>query len=280
MGRSFWIMDDINFLRYDIDSNKPEIIKPSETVRYRYNLPEIKINDYLKPGVFIDYYLDNEKYNNILISFFDQNGKIINTFTNKDDDSKQKKEYNMGLNEFTSNQTSKVTSKKGYNRFRWNLRHEGILDQDEGKNIRGPLVRPGKYKVQVLVDENYIIEDEVVILKDPNTEITENNLKKLEELQLQLINKIREAKQIKEVIQTSISTKKTKKNKSDLLKEKLDLLVTKKGIYMQPMLIDQLKYLYSMITKADQKLGNDAYNRFNDLSVELENIKKTLKLKL
>ena len=34
MGRSFWIMDDINFLRYDIDSNKPEIIKPSETVRY------------------------------------------------------------------------------------------------------------------------------------------------------------------------------------------------------------------------------------------------------
>jgi photosystem II stability/assembly factor-like uncharacterized protein len=280
MGRSFWIMDDINFLRYDIDSNKPEIIKPSETVRYRYNLPEIKINDYLKPGVFIDYYLDNEKYNNILISFFDQNGKIINTFTNKDDDSKQKKEYNMGLNEFMSNQTSKVTSKKGYNRFRWNLRHEGILDQDEGKNIRGPLVRPGKYKVQVLVDENYIIEDEVVILKDPNTEITENNLKKLEELQLQLINKIREAKQIKEVIQTSISTKKTKKNKSDLLKEKLDLLVTKKGIYMQPMLIDQLKYLYSMITKADQKLGNDAYNRFNDLSIELENIKKTLKLKL
>ena len=186
----------------------------------------------------------------------------------------------MGLNEFTSNQTSKVTSKKGYNRFRWDLRHEGILDQDEGKNIRGPLVSPGKYNVQVLVDENYIIEDEVVILKDPNTEITENNLKKLEELQLQLINKIREAKQIKEVIQTSISTKKTKKNKSDLLKEKLDLLVTKKGIYMQPMLIDQLKYLYSMITKADQKLGNDAYNRFNDLSVELENIKKTLKLKL
>jgi hypothetical protein len=31
-----------------------------------------------------------------------------------------------------------------------------------------------------------------------------------------------------------------------------------------------------MITKADQKLGNDAYNRFNELSIELEEIKKDL----
>jgi hypothetical protein len=52
------------------------------------------------------------------------------------------------------------------------------------------------------------------------------------------------------------------------------MLVTKQGTYMQPMLIDQMKYLYGMISKADQILGNDAYKRFDDLSLELENIKK------
>ena len=56
------------------------------------------------------------------------------------------------------------------------------------------------------------------------------------------------------------------------------MLITKEGAYMQPMLIDQLKYLYSMITRADQVLGNDAYYRFDTLSLELEKIKKSLKI--
>jgi len=42
---------------------------------------------------------------------------------------------------------------------------------------------------------------------------------------------------------------------------------------MQPMLIDQLKYLYNMVTKADQILGKDAYNRYNELSTRLKKIK-------
>ena len=274
MGRSFWIMDDINFLRSDNGSNKPKIIKPSEAIRFRYNIPNIEINDYLKPGVFIDYFLDNENYENILISFFDKNGMIVNTFTNKNKDSIQKQDYNMELSEFKSNNAAKVTSKKGYNRFRWNLRHEGIKEKDKEKNINGPLVKPGKYKVQILVDNKYKIEDEIFILKDPNTVISERDFEKAEELQLKLINKISEAKSVADEIQTSILNKKFKKSKYAPLKQKLDMLVSKEGTYMQPMLIDQMKYLYSMISKADQILGNDAYKRFNDLSLELENIKK------
>ncbi len=278
MGRSFWIMDDINFLRVDVDSYKPEIIKPSETVRYRYSIPNVKINDYLKPGVFIDYYLDNYSYNNILISFFDQNGMVINTFSNKSDDSKQNKDYNMELSEFTQNNTAKVTNNKGYNRFRWDLRHKGIIEENKDKNILGPLVKPGKYKVQILVDDKYKLENEITILKDPNIEITESNFEKTEELQLKVIHKILEAKTIVKEIQALISIKKLKKNKSAILKEKLDMLITKEGAYMQPMLIDQFKYLYNMITKADQILGNDAFDRFDSLSFELEKIKKNIKL--
>ena len=274
MGRSFWIMDDINFLRFDNGLNKPKIIKPSETIRFRYNIPNIEINDYLKPGVFIDYFLDNDNYENILISFFDKNGMIVNTFTNQNKDSIQKQDYNMELSEFTSNNAAKVTSKKGYNRFRWNLRHKGIKGKDKEENINGPLVKPGKYKVQILVDNKYKIEDEILILKDPNTVITESDFEKAEELQLKIINKIREAKSIADEIQTSISNKKFRKSKYAPLKQKLDMLVTKQGTYMQPMLIDQMKYLYGMISKADQILGNDAYKRFDDLSLELENIKK------
>ena len=278
MGRSFWIMDDIQFLRYDIDSYKPEIVKPANAIRYRYSIPDIEINDYLKPGAFIDYYLDNSNYSNILISFFDQNGMVVNTFSNKSDSLKQKKGYDMALNEFTSNNTAKVTIKRGYNRFRWDLRHKGIIENEKENNILGPLVKPGKYKVQILLDNENKIEEEIVILKDPNSENTENDFAKTERLQLKLLNKIREANSIANELESSISSKKLRKNKSSILKEKLNMLITKEGPYMQPMLIDQFKYLYNMVTRADQILGNDAYYRFNTLSLELEKIKKSLKI--
>ena len=42
---------------------------------------------------------------------------------------------------------------------------------------------------------------------------------------------------------------------------------------MQPMLIDQLKYLYNMVSRADQVLGKDAYNRFEELSNEFDRIR-------
>ena len=278
MGRSFWIMDNIQFLRYDFDSFKPEIVKPANAIRYRYSIPDIEINDYLKPGAFIDYYLDNGNYNDVLISFFDKNGIVVNSFSNENENSKQKKAYDMALNEFTANNTTKVTNMRGYNRFRWNLRHKGITENDNEKNLLGPLVKPGIYKVQILVDNKYKMEDEILILKDPNSENTENDFTNTEGLQLKLLDKIKEANSIASELKSSISSKKLRKNKTFLLKEKLNMLITKEGAYMQPMLIDQLKYLYNMITRADQVLGNDAYYRFDALSLELEKIKKSLKI--
>ena len=67
-------------------------------------------------------------------------------------------------------------------------------------------------------------------------------------------------------------SKNLKKNKLQDLEAILEKLETKEGDYMQPMLIDQFKYLYSMVTEADQVLGKDAYNRFKELSLKFEKI--------
>jgi len=52
-------------------------------------------------------------------------------------------------------------------------------------------------------------------------------------------------------------------------------LVTAKGPYPQPMLIDQTQYLGSMINRADQRPGNDAYIRFEELSSWFNTIKNS-----
>ena len=103
MGRSFWILDDINFLRSKLSFNSPKIIDPSKAILYRYNVPEVKVNDYLTPGVFIDYFLDNDNYKEIKLSIFNENGELINSFENKQNVEKiDEVTYDMQSSQFST----------------------------------------------------------------------------------------------------------------------------------------------------------------------------------
>ena len=42
---------------------------------------------------------------------------------------------------------------------------------------------------------------------------------------------------------------------------------------MKPMLIPQISYLYSMINRADQRPGKDAYDRYEELRKEWDMLK-------
>ena len=54
-------------------------------------------------------------------------------------------------------------------------------------------------------------------------------------------------------------------------------LVTPRGRYMTPMLVDQLRYLQSSLDRADQKPGRDAYVRLAELKAELNRCLKTVR---
>ena len=58
----------------------------------------------------------------------------------------------MQSSQFSTKNTSKLTNKKGLNRFRWDLRHQGISGKDNRKNIKGPLIKPGNYQLQLSLD--------------------------------------------------------------------------------------------------------------------------------
>ena len=93
---------------------------------------------------------------------------------------------------------------------------------------------------------------------------------------MDLLEKIKKAINLTNDIKIYKSKKGISKVNREKLKKILAELVTKDGNYMRPMLIDQLKYLYNMVNKADQVLGEDAYNRFEELSIQLEVITKKL----
>ncbi|MGB5205934.1 MAG: hypothetical protein WBN63_17255, partial [Eudoraea sp.] len=56
----------------------------------------------------------------------------------------------------------------------------------------------------------------------------------------------------------------------------LEELRTKEGIYEQPMLTSQIKYLYNMMNEADQEIGQDALDRFADLQSKFVAIQQSI----
>ena len=60
------------------------------------------------------------------------------------------------------------------------------------------------------------------------------------------------------------------------LKTALGELRSPEGTYEQPMLTDQIKYLYNMMNKADQEIGKDALDRFADLQSKFGTIQQSI----
>ena len=54
----------------------------------------------------------------------------------------------------------------------------------------------------------------------------------------------------------------------------LAALETAEGTYQQPMLIDQIEYLASMLAGADQRPGADAFERFEALRKRFEELQQ------
>ena len=90
-------------------------------------------------------------------------------------------------------------------------------------------------------------------------------------------NLFSDEKKCKDLIDKPIEWSKCVKDKSiDLSKKGSKKLNTEKGTYMQPMLIDQIRYLQSMLSRADQKPGKDALIRLKELKSEFKILKNKL----
>ena len=151
-----------------------------------------------------------------------------------------------------------------------------MLENEKNKSFKnGPLVCPGKYKaVQTLGEKK--LETEFIISKDPKLSVSNQDLRNLELFQLKVIEKISEAKNLENKIEKMLSEKKLNKREKSLVLSVQQDMTTKEGTYMQPMLVAQYNYLYSMLSRSDQEIGNDAHLRLNELNERLEKNKKLI----
>jgi len=273
MGRSFWIMDNINYLR-NFSFNDNDFLYPiTNTIRYRNRPSNNNHVSYPRTSVDIDYKILKESVGEILIMILDNENNLINSYKsiNKNQNIEN---YEMSTNEFTFISNSNISKKIGVNRFKWDMRHRGSWNKNSRFSYRnGPMAKPGIYKVILTIDGSSFTENFEIIsdprIKDVSPEVYEEQ----EKILLEIRDFMTDVRLFEDKVSKMLEKKPKNKNYLYIDRE----LKTKEGTYMQPMLIDQIRYLQSMLSRADQKPGKDALNRLKDLKSEFNILKNKLR---
>lgn len=279
MGRSFWILDNITALR-DANINtlkdSPVLFKPDNTIRYRY--PKVRSNggvaQYPRTSVIIDYYLPTGNTSEIQLEILDENKNIVvSMVSDKNMLSKTEEVEDMNLSEVFRYVDTKLETKAGINRFKWNLRQKGAWHSSKNQRYqRGSIVAPGKYFVKLTVN-NETFEQTFEIKMDPRVE--ENGISKGD-----IITQIAMQQEVTDLLSEARKLEaKLEKDKSDKAKTILKKLKNADGAYPQEMFTSQVSYLLNMISGADQKVGQEAEKRYKELEKRFQSLQKEAETK-
>ena len=264
MGRGFWIMDDISPLhqweRVD-GNNSTGLFKPKDSYRFRaHGTGRGTVPEYHSSGVIVNYAINEESTGKIRIGVQNSAGETIRTYSSASPDNEEQRTTAMATGFTMRTGTTQLKKITGTHRFRWDMRHAGAWDENPERAFRnGPVAAPGKYTVTMNVNgktESQSFE----LLADPRiakSGVTQKDLEAQEKFALEVRDLLSRAKKLAA--------------EEDRPK---DALLNADGPYPQTMLIDQIRYLASMIDQADHRPGRDAYQRYEELKEQLEILDK------
>ncbi|MGD8536490.1 MAG: hypothetical protein PVF66_11630 [Candidatus Aminicenantes bacterium] len=279
MGRSFWILYDITPLHeisQEITSNKAYLFKvkaPFRLYRSRFSRRPGGPHDpeYPRPGAHIDYLLGLEPEGQLKLEILDDQGNLVREF------SSEKKKIPVSEKERMNEEEGRtrisappvLPTSAGFHRFLWDLCYPGPLREGTGQTGRsGPMVPPGIYQARISFDGwshtvSFEVKMDPRVLKEG---ITKEDIVAQVELALKVRDAINNARRAGAQVKKALEEKSAEEGVlSDIKKN----LISDPGRYAQPMIINQLEYLYTNLIRADQIPGQDAYHRYEELNKAL-----------
>ena len=300
MGRAFWVLDNITTLRQESFHSVQEatggdatLFAPPETIRFRQrfeNRDADAVPQYPRPAVVIDYYLPEAPRAGIQLDILDDSGAVVSSYRSKGsgEESEDSADSSDGREAMAANireddavylETEKLTTRPGFNRFRWDMAHAGAWHKDEKQRFRyGPMAAPGSYQVRLTVGEKQL-EQRFTLRTDPRVTaaglsdavIAEQVAFELDTLALlssarRTAHRLAEEKSaLEERVDAGETLPDAEQARLEAIERSHGKLVTAEGTYMQPKLIAQIGYLYNMLRHADQAPGGEAVDRLRVL---------------
>jgi photosystem II stability/assembly factor-like uncharacterized protein len=173
-GRSIWIFDDLTPIRQwskDIESKDVTLLPARLAYRFRYSsplgkAPPMSAGDNPPKGAFLHYHLGRKPKGDIQMKVLDAKENVLRTLVSK----KEPEEIpDEGAYSESSYKQILLPTEPGLHRVAWDLRLEGAdtirgARLDSGEVRVGPLVNPGVYTIQLLVEgKTYSTKLEVLL---------------------------------------------------------------------------------------------------------------------
>ncbi len=285
MGRSFWMVDNLSSLRQftgKITESGIWLFQPRDAWRLRYEPSGRKdLPEYPAPAATIDYYLRETPGSEVTLDIFNARQELIRSFSSiKKTTEKQEENPDMSTGFRVVRSGGELKKSAGLHRFQWDMRHQGPWDKDPKKAARsGPMVAPGTYTLRLSADGVFLTQT-LKILPDPRLEqagITAADLAAQENLALNIRDLQSQAQELMENVRAAVKKRRQEQQNDVQAVQKMLSAVEKELVtagerYSKPMIIDQIKYLASMMDVADQAPGKDAFDRYQELKTQLDKL--------
>jgi len=270
------------------------LFQPRDTIRYRHS-PNSGGNgepEYPAPGVHIDLWFQSAPSADTQLEVLDAKGQVVRSFgvARGAQSSGGQEMRGPGRGQAVP---SAIRGEAGMQRFTWDMRYLGpwAANAPNGSG-GGPMVAPGKFTVR-LTSGGQAHTRAFELKVDPRVPrdgVTQADLEEQVAFQLRVRDALSDARRLQQQIEEAMkkagvaavgpatpgATPATTKF-AHPLQGLLARVVDQPGIYPQPMLIAQLQNVARMVGQADQKIGKDAVERFNDLTKELRAVQAELK---
>ena len=282
MGRGFWILDDIAPLRQANAqlAATAHLYTPQPAWRMRYddNDGDSSENEYIEPGATIDFVLPAAPRDEAALEIVDERGALVRRISSNAADAADIALQNGRAPALEGVGTERLPAAAGHNRFIWDLSLPGAWSpQLRAAGANGPMALPGDYQVRLIVDGRTAATQPLRLRVDPRVEesgVTLADLQAQMELALRVRDLLTAARVASAQLDSALVRARASNNTAEITRlETLRSRMENEGglvRYPQQMLASQIQYLYGLVTRADQRPGRDAFERYEELLRELE----------
>ncbi len=275
MGRSFWVLDDISAVRglRRAAEGAVALLAPRTAIRTRMRgRGGDRAPSYGGTGAIVHYVLPAaaEDLRLEIYSLAGNEPELVQKIEGRRSQPRTERDQGMRGPFRRQRGGGGLDASAGLHRYTWNLRGNGVRGT-------GPLVLPGEYELR-LVHAGGEARQLLTVELDPRVKaagITNADL----QAQADLILRVQRARQRADAVVSKarqIIKEPTDEVTHSRVDRVLERLVDERVTYPQPMVVSQLRYLSSMIDRADQRPGRDAFERLAELEAAIEACEKEL----
>jgi photosystem II stability/assembly factor-like uncharacterized protein len=274
MGRSFWVMDDVtplHELRDGVRVAAHHLFTPANTYRLRsgfgglgFGGPDPSAPQYSSNGAFIDYVVGPEG-GDVSLQILGVGGEVVRTFRGGGAGMQSRATQGMRAPQRQSFGTPRLDGSPGMHRFLWDLR----VEVPGGRS--GPMALPGDYQARLTIGD-WNQTQSFKVMTDPRVEadgVTMDDLRAQFDFNVRVAELSGAATELAAQVEDAIGSGRFTGRALEQLREVQAAMVDAGGSYPQPMFLNQIRYLQAMTSRADQRPGNFAYSRLEELSTEL-----------